>query len=256
MFSLDLFTEPPDPHWLAFLISVIVCFCALICVTVICYYRWDHHRTQAAKHTEALTYNGCLWHACFSTSLNCKRSALWKRMSPTSWPVVVKRETLLLLQVGAILFVKCLFDCFVILFVKEVRSDLFNIKFWLCSVIRYKWQTERQRYHRDLEQDEAFIPAGESLKDLINQSQTSGSGSGLPLLVRNHTCTLMDCACWRLWFTLCLYSHITGAAHYCKADPDCASDRKRKIWRSVAWSVERGEGSSEGVLYPRGGQLV
>ncbi|XP_036402067.1 bone morphogenetic protein receptor, type IAa [Megalops cyprinoides] len=49
---------------------------------------------------------------------------------------------------------------------------------------RYKWQTERQRYHRDLEQDEAFIPAGESLKDLINQSQSSGSGSGLPLLVQ------------------------------------------------------------------------
>uniref|UniRef100_A0A3P9ABG4 Serine/threonine-protein kinase receptor n=1 Tax=Esox lucius TaxID=8010 RepID=A0A3P9ABG4_ESOLU len=48
----------------------------------------------------------------------------------------------------------------------------------------YKWQTERQRYHRDLEQDEAFIPVGESLKDLINQSQSSGSGSGLPLLVQ------------------------------------------------------------------------
>ncbi|XP_043111344.1 bone morphogenetic protein receptor, type IAa isoform X2 [Puntigrus tetrazona] len=80
-------TEPPDPHWLAFLISVTVCFCTLICVTIICYYR-------------------------------------------------------------------------------------------------YKWQTERQRYHRDLEQDEAFIPAGDSLKDLINQSQTSGSGSGLPLLVQ------------------------------------------------------------------------
>lgn len=57
-------------------------------------------------------------------------------------------------------------------------------------VLRYKWQTERQRYHRDLEQDKAFIPAGESLKDLINQSQTSGSGSGLPLLVRNQKCRL------------------------------------------------------------------
>ncbi|XP_056616509.1 bone morphogenetic protein receptor, type IAa isoform X2 [Triplophysa dalaica] len=79
--------EAPDPHWLAFLISVTVCCCTLICVSVICYYR-------------------------------------------------------------------------------------------------YKWQTERQRYHRDLEQDQAFIPAGESLKDLINQSQTSGSGSGLPLLVQ------------------------------------------------------------------------
>ena len=35
-----------------------------------------------------------------------------------------------------------------------------------------------------LEQDETFIPQGESLKDLIEQSQSSGSGSGLPLLVR------------------------------------------------------------------------
>uniref|UniRef100_A0A8B9HJF9 receptor protein serine/threonine kinase n=1 Tax=Astyanax mexicanus TaxID=7994 RepID=A0A8B9HJF9_ASTMX len=48
---------------------------------------------------------------------------------------------------------------------------------------RYKLQTERRRYQRDLEQDEAFIPVGESLKDLINQSST-GSGSGLPLLVQ------------------------------------------------------------------------
>jgi len=44
---------------------------------------------------------------------------------------------------------------------------------------------KRHCYNRDLEQDEAFIPAGESLKDLIDQSQSSGSGSGLPLLV-NH----------------------------------------------------------------------
>lgn len=43
--------------------------------------------------------------------------------------------------------------------------------------------TKRHCYNRDLEQDEAFIPAGESLKDLIDQSQSSGSGSGLPLLV-------------------------------------------------------------------------
>ncbi|CAB1312556.1 unnamed protein product [Coregonus sp. 'balchen'] len=50
--------------------------------------------------------------------------------------------------------------------------------------MKYKWQTARQRYHRDLEQDEAFIPVGESLKDLINQSQSSSSGSGLPLLVQ------------------------------------------------------------------------
>ncbi|AWP14658.1 putative bone morphogenetic protein receptor type-1A-like [Scophthalmus maximus] len=85
-------TLPPQapsegsPHWLAFLISMTVCCCTLICVTVVCYYR-------------------------------------------------------------------------------------------------YKWQTEPQRYHKDLEQ-EVFIPVGESLKDLIHQSQSSGSGSGLPLLVQ------------------------------------------------------------------------
>uniref|UniRef100_A0A3Q3JX21 Serine/threonine-protein kinase receptor n=1 Tax=Monopterus albus TaxID=43700 RepID=A0A3Q3JX21_MONAL len=43
--------------------------------------------------------------------------------------------------------------------------------------------TERRLYHKDLEQ-EVFIPAGESLRDLIHQSQSSGSGSGLPLLVQ------------------------------------------------------------------------
>ncbi|KAG8135141.1 hypothetical protein E2320_008196 [Naja naja] len=47
-----------------------------------------------------------------------------------------------------------------------------------------KGVTKRRRYNRDLEQDEAFIPAGESLKDLIDQSISSGSGSGLPLLVQ------------------------------------------------------------------------
>ncbi|KAG9346183.1 hypothetical protein JZ751_008006 [Albula glossodonta] len=46
---------------------------------------------------------------------------------------------------------------------------------------RYKWQVERQQYHR--ERDDAFIPEGESLKELISQSST-GSGLGLPLLVQ------------------------------------------------------------------------
>ncbi|XP_052423229.1 bone morphogenetic protein receptor type-1B isoform X1 [Carassius gibelio] len=49
---------------------------------------------------------------------------------------------------------------------------------------RYKRQGMRTRYRMGLEQDETFIPAGESLKDLIEQSQSSGSGSGLPLLVQ------------------------------------------------------------------------
>lgn len=91
---------------------------------------------------------------------------------------------------------KCLFTelsvkkCFVLILKESGKSFLtsgIDVKKRCLTVscVRYKWQTERQRYHRDLEQDEAFIPAGESLKDLINQSQTSGSGSGLPLLVRN-----------------------------------------------------------------------
>ncbi|XP_029465195.1 bone morphogenetic protein receptor type-1A [Rhinatrema bivittatum] len=54
------------------------------------------------------------------------------------------------------------------------------------SIYCYKHKVESvgRHYNRDLEQDEAFIPAGESLKDLIDQSQSSGSGSGLPLLVQ------------------------------------------------------------------------
>lgn len=50
---------------------------------------------------------------------------------------------------------------------------------------RYKRQELRPRYTIGLEQDETYIPPGESLKDLIEQSQSSGSGSGLPLLVRD-----------------------------------------------------------------------
>uniref|UniRef100_A0A8C6TYP3 Serine/threonine-protein kinase receptor n=2 Tax=Neogobius melanostomus TaxID=47308 RepID=A0A8C6TYP3_9GOBI len=49
---------------------------------------------------------------------------------------------------------------------------------------RFKRQESRPRYSMGLEQDETFIPPGESIKDLIEQSQSSGSGSGLPLLVQ------------------------------------------------------------------------
>uniref|UniRef100_A0A8C9Z991 Serine/threonine-protein kinase receptor n=1 Tax=Sander lucioperca TaxID=283035 RepID=A0A8C9Z991_SANLU len=48
----------------------------------------------------------------------------------------------------------------------------------------YKRQESRPRYSIGLEQDETYIPPGESLRDLIEQSQSSGSGSGLPLLVQ------------------------------------------------------------------------
>ncbi|XP_037114946.1 bone morphogenetic protein receptor type-1B isoform X1 [Syngnathus acus] len=64
----------------------------------------------------------------------------------------------------------------------------------VCSIIlavivvfcyfRYKRQVSRPRYTIGLEQDETYIPPGESLKDLMEQSQSSGSGSGLPLLVQ------------------------------------------------------------------------
>ncbi|XP_075881799.1 bone morphogenetic protein receptor type-1B-like isoform X2 [Nelusetta ayraudi] len=49
---------------------------------------------------------------------------------------------------------------------------------------RYKRQESRPRYSIGLEQDETYTPPGESLRDLIEQSQSSGSGSGLPLLVQ------------------------------------------------------------------------
>ncbi|KAL0979823.1 hypothetical protein UPYG_G00190230 [Umbra pygmaea] len=49
---------------------------------------------------------------------------------------------------------------------------------------RYKRHESGPHYIIGLEQDESYIPAGESLKDLIEQSQSSGSGSGLPLLVQ------------------------------------------------------------------------
>nr|XP_019937641.1 PREDICTED: bone morphogenetic protein receptor type-1B-like isoform X2 [Paralichthys olivaceus] len=51
---------------------------------------------------------------------------------------------------------------------------------------RYKRQESQPRYSIDLEQDETYIPPGESLKDLIEHSRStgSGSGSGLPLLVQ------------------------------------------------------------------------
>lgn len=51
---------------------------------------------------------------------------------------------------------------------------------------RYKRQESRPHYSIDLEQEETYIPPGESLKDLIEHSRSigSGSGSGLPLLVK------------------------------------------------------------------------
>uniref|UniRef100_A0A8C4X0F6 receptor protein serine/threonine kinase n=1 Tax=Eptatretus burgeri TaxID=7764 RepID=A0A8C4X0F6_EPTBU len=49
---------------------------------------------------------------------------------------------------------------------------------------RYRRQESRCVYTMDPEQHETFIPASETLKDLFDQCQSSGSGSGLPLLVQ------------------------------------------------------------------------
>ncbi|XP_062858936.1 bone morphogenetic protein receptor, type IAb [Trichomycterus rosablanca] len=80
-----------------------------------------------------------------------------------------------------------------------IQDPLFGSAHWLAFLISvtvccftliaitivcyYRYKTARRRYQRDLEQDEIFIPVGESLKDLISPSST-GSGSGLPLLVQ------------------------------------------------------------------------
>ncbi|XP_077115436.1 bone morphogenetic protein receptor type-1A isoform X1 [Ranitomeya variabilis] len=55
---------------------------------------------------------------------------------------------------------------------------------FITCLYKHKLATQRMLYNRDLDQDEAFIPSGESLKALIDLSQSSGSGSGLPLLVQ------------------------------------------------------------------------
>ena len=63
--------------------------------------------------------------------------------------------------------------------------QILDLRFLLC--FRYRRQVSRPRYSIGLEQDDTFIPPGDSLRDLIDQSQSSGSGSGLPLLVGAET---------------------------------------------------------------------
>lgn len=82
---------------------------------------------------------------------------------------------------------------------------------------RYKRQESRPHYSIDLEQDETYIPPGESLKDLIEHSRSvgSGSGSGLPLLVSNSHCILIDAS-----FIFChlppSYSYFLNLVHLSK----------------------------------------
>ncbi|XP_047425596.1 bone morphogenetic protein receptor, type IBb [Mugil cephalus] len=79
---------------------------------------------------------------------------------------------------------------------RSIQYMALFISVTVCSIIlgiilvfcyfRYKRQESRPRYSIDLEQDEACIPPGESLRDLIEHSHSigSGSGSGLPLMVQ------------------------------------------------------------------------
>ncbi|XP_049594030.1 bone morphogenetic protein receptor, type IBb isoform X2 [Syngnathus scovelli] len=66
-----------------------------------------------------------------------------------------------------------------------VCSVFIVIVFIICCV-RYKRQESEPRYSINLEQDDSYVPPGESLKDHIEHSHSvgSGSGSGLPLLVQ------------------------------------------------------------------------
>ncbi|KAM9323772.1 bone morphogenetic protein receptor type-1A [Gastrophryne carolinensis] len=72
-----------------------------------------------------------------------------------------------------------------IVLVISIVVCLFIIVVFILIIFIYKSKIVSQRmlYNRDIEQD-AFIPSGESLKALIDLSQSSGSGSGLPLLVQ------------------------------------------------------------------------
>uniref|UniRef100_A0A2K6RF43 receptor protein serine/threonine kinase n=1 Tax=Rhinopithecus roxellana TaxID=61622 RepID=A0A2K6RF43_RHIRO len=58
-----------------------------------------------------------------------------------------------------------------VLLISMVVCIIAMIIFSSCSCI-----SSRRRYNRDLEQDKAFIPVGESLKDLTDWSQSSGMG--------------------------------------------------------------------------------
>ncbi|XP_032426511.1 bone morphogenetic protein receptor, type IBb [Xiphophorus hellerii] len=74
---------------------------------------------------------------------------------------------------------------YIALFISVAVCSIFCVVLVLCY-FRYKRQTSRPHYNIDLEQDETYIPPGETLKDLIEHSRSagSGSGSGLPLLVQ------------------------------------------------------------------------
>lgn len=75
--------------------------------------------------------------------------------------------------------------------ITEVHTSWRTLNIALSFCARYKRQESRPHYRIDLEQNDTYIPPGESLKDMIEHSRSvgSGSGSGLPLLVRKEQYT-------------------------------------------------------------------
>ncbi|ELK27111.1 Bone morphogenetic protein receptor type-1A [Myotis davidii] len=107
-------------------------------------------------------------------TIECCRTNLCNQyLQPTLPPVVIGP-----FLDGSIRWLVVLISMAICIIAMIIFSSCFCYKHYCKSI------SSRRRYNRDLEQDEAFIPAGESLKDLIDQSQSSGSGSGLPLLVQ------------------------------------------------------------------------
>ncbi|KAK2504292.1 hypothetical protein MC885_015025 [Smutsia gigantea] len=107
-------------------------------------------------------------------TIECCRTNLCNQyLQPTLPPVVIGP-----FFDGSIRWLVVLISMAVCIIAMIIFSSCFCYKHYCKSI------SSRRRYNRDLEQDEAFIPVGESLKDLIDQSQSSGSGSGLPLLVQ------------------------------------------------------------------------
>nr|KAF6454895.1 bone morphogenetic protein receptor type 1A [Rousettus aegyptiacus] len=107
-------------------------------------------------------------------TIECCRTNLCNQyLQPTLPPVVIGP-----FFDGSIRWLVVLISMAICIIAMIIFSSCFCYKHYCKSI------SSRSRYNRDLEQDEAFIPVGESLKDLIDQSQSSGSGSGLPLLVQ------------------------------------------------------------------------
>lgn len=75
----------------------------------------------------------------------------------------------------------------------------FNLLLLALLISRYRRREERRlRYLKEMEACESYLMQGNSLRELIEQSQTSGSGSGLPLLVSAHWFSAFHC--WHFCF--------------------------------------------------------